>query len=276
MDFPDLLSDWGVWLVAIGAAASTIHTYRYQLVLFWLDYLHPLNLNVLTLTDVDVARYLQTLPAHGCKRKDATQALRSFFRFLEGRHRPDNPTRDFKPPRPKSPPAPDLPDTQMRLLVRTAFHQEARRAWAIMLCFATGARVGSLVMVRREDVHLDDPDPWIYFAIAKNDRPYAVALNRQGRYAAAHLLALGHNPLIGVGAAQFRNWLHAAEQAAHLPRMWPHLLRHAFARRTLRQVSKTDGDLDKWRRTMNHADFSQMTRYSEDPTRSTRSAVDWG
>ena len=71
---------------------------------------------------------------------------------------------------------------------------DRRRGWAMMLALETGARVTSLASVRREDVHVDDPNgPWIYFATTKFDKPYELPLTRAGAIACRHLL-VGEGP----------------------------------------------------------------------------------
>jgi integrase len=129
----------------------------------------------------------------------------------------------------------------------------------MLLALRTGARVGSLVSVRLVDVDLEARTIW--FAQAKNDRPYGVPLDRAGIIAARHLVAearsAGRERLIGVGATRVRQWVHGAEQDAGLPRIWPHLFRHAFATRVAQA-----NDPEAWRRLMNHADLSQWARYN--------------
>lgn len=275
MDFPQLLVEFEVWMQGAAYADKTRHSYRYQLTCFWCDWAYERGVDLSAATELEIGRYLQSLPAQGHKRVDATKTLRTFYGWLEGRHRVDNPTRDFRVRKPKAAPAPDLADQQIAALLRAAFHREPRRGWAIMFCFATGARVGSLVAVRDVHVNLDHGDPTVWFAVAKGDRPYGLSLNRRARISATHLLELGHDPLIGVGSAQFRNWLHEAERDAGLPRIWPHLLRHAFARRTAAHVVMTSGDLSVWQRAMNHSDLSQFSRYGR-TERSLREGVGWG
>jgi integrase len=191
-----------------------------------------------------------------------------------------NPVAHIPVPRPKIAPAPDLSDDDLRRLLRAAFRRERRRGWAILLCYVTGARVGSLVAARPADVHLG-PDARLDLLEAKGGKPYSVPLERAGVIAAGHLLRRRPPPegggqsesycrgrdasgprlarssyLIGVGAERFRQWVHAAEQEAGLGRVWPHLLRHCAATRVARKT-----DPETWRRFMNHADLSQWTRY---------------
>lgn len=255
--FPALFAAFAAYMAAVGLAETTRHKYRYELLCFAADYAYIAGVDPIGATEQEITRYVVSLPAQGRKRGDAARALKAWFGWLEGRHRSDSPATSLRIPRDRPTPAPELsPDAERRLL-RAAFRQEPRRAWSMMLALATGARVSSLVEIRRVDVHLDDSaGPWLWFRTAKGSRPYAVPLSTRGRMAARHLLELGHDPIVGVGAARFRQWVHAAEQSAHLDRVWPHLFRHTFASKVARS-----GDVEAWRRLMNHADLSQWPRY---------------
>lgn len=255
--FPEALRHFDSWMVVKGWSEATRHTYRYQLTLLWCDYLVLYGLELVTATEDDLAAYLRSIPAQGSKRGDAMRAIKAFYGYAVGRIRPDNPTRDMHIPRPKLTPAPELDLALQRRLLIAAFRQEPRRGWAIMLALETGARVSTLVAIRREDFHLArSGEESVWFRVAKGDRPYGVPLERAGLAAARGLLMTGYDPVLGVGAARFRQWVHEAEETAGLERVWPHLLRHTFAKRLAE-----GGDVEAWRQGMNHADLSQWPRY---------------
>jgi site-specific recombinase XerD len=255
--FPALFAAFAAFMVASGLAERTRHKYRYELLCFVCDWCYLAGIEPHRVSEQDLTRYIVSLPAQGSKRGDAARALKAFYSWLDGRERIGDPSVELKIPRARSTPAPELTEEATRSLLAAAFHQEQRRGWSMMLALETGARVSSLVAVRREDVHLEDASgAWIWFREAKGSRPYAVPLSARGRAAARHLLDGGLDPIVGVGAARFRQWVHAAEEAAHLDRVWPHLLRHTFASKVARS-----GDVEAWRRLMNHADLSQWPRY---------------
>lgn len=95
----------------------------------------------------------------------------------------------------------------------------------------------------------------IHFRQTKGDRPFDQTMNEKSRRAARGLLAFGWDPLVGVGPARFRQWVHEAERDAGLDRVWPHLLGHAFSN----TVAK-EGDVEGWRRSMTHATLSEWPR----------------
>ncbi len=291
--FPALLRRFDQHLDVLGRADSTRRKYRYELLCWWVDYLFPSELELGDVRSGHVEDYLGSLPRNGSKRGDALRALRCFYRWaaLEGEISRD-PAAHLPVPRPKIGPAPDLSDRDLRRLLRAAFRREPRRGWAILLCYVTGARVGSLVKVRPCDVHLG-PDARIDLLEAKGGKPYSVPLERAGVIAARHLLRSGggfhpglvhplhpgdigleptagfhqelvapaastKHTLLGVGAERFRQWVHAAEQEAGLGRVWPHLLRHAF----LTRVAHAEGvSPEEVRKLANWADLSQWPRY---------------
>lgn len=266
--FPAVLRRFDRHLDVLGRADTTRRKYHYELVCWWTDYLFPGELEVADVRSGHVEEYLGGLPRQGSKRGDALRALRAFFAWavVEGEVDRD-PAAHIPIPRPKVAPAPDLSDGDLRRLLRAAFRREPRRGWAILLCYVTGARVGSLVAARLCDVHLGE-DARLDLLEAKGGKPYSVPLERAGVIAAGHLLPSTNGRLIGVGAERFRQWVHAAEQEAGLGRVWPHLLRHAASTRVARS-----SDPETWRRFMNHADLSQWARYVAGTDERVRRAV---
>jgi len=289
--FPAVLRRFDQHLDVLGRADTTRRKYRYELLRWWTDYLFAAELEVADVRAADVEDYLAGLPRHGSKRSDALRALRAFcsWAVVEG-ELDRNPVAHIPVPRPKIAPAPDLSDDELRRLLRAAFRRERRRGWAILLCYVTGARVGSLVAARPVDVHLG-PDARLDLIEAKGGKPYSVPLERAGVIAARHLAGptnprpvnhdrpsaetlvassapRSNHTLIGVGAERFRQWVHAAEQEAGLGRVWPHLLRHAASTRVARS-----SDPETWRRFMNHADLSQWARYVAGTDERVRRAV---
>lgn len=270
--FPAVLRRFDRHLDVLGRADATRRQYRYELTCWWIDYLFPAELDLADVRTRHVEEYLGRLPRNGSKRGDATRALRALCAWAHAEGEIDrNPIANIPVPRPKAAPAPDLSDADLRRLLRAAFRREPRRGWAILLCYVTGARVGSLVKVRPCDVHLG-PNARLDLLETKGGKPYSVPLERAGVIAAHHLLhpRVLHpsNRLIGVGAERFRQWVHAAEQEAGLGRVWPHLLRHAASTRVARST-----DPETWRRFMNHSDLSQWTRYVAGTDDRVRAAV---
>jgi integrase/recombinase XerD len=142
----------------------------------------------------------------------------------------------------------------VRALIRAAFRLETRRGWAILLCAATGMRVGSLVCLKASDV----TEGTVWLREAKGGRSYEVQLRRCARLAVKHLEAECYPTLLGVDKEGFRRWVRkAAVDAGIDKRVYPHLLRHSFGS-ALGRVT----DPETWRVGMGHSDLSQYARYN--------------
>jgi integrase/recombinase XerC len=272
MEFPEAVRSFDAHMEARRLSGSTRRTYRYELVYFWSSWAFEHCPDVLLATTGDLEAYIVWLPAHGSKRGDATRALKAFYRWAV-QYTGHDAAAELVIGRTRLDRAPDLPDAELRALLRAAFRRERRRGWAILLCVSTGARVGSLCALEIRDVDLERAV--IHFRSTKGDRPYRLPLNRPGLRAARALLELrnvskreANLEVVGVGPARFRQWVHDAEHEAGLPRVWPHLLRHAFSNRVA-----LSGDVEAWRRAMNHADISQWARYNSADDERIRRAV---
>jgi hypothetical protein len=92
----------------------------------------------------------------------------------------------MEPPRPRA--AEALEPAEVRALLRAAFRKDPRRGWTLMLLYATGARIGSLVAVMPEDV----AGGYIRFNNMKGRHgPHDVPLSPLAQIAARHLAELG-------------------------------------------------------------------------------------
>ncbi len=274
LPFPELLRRWQAWMDVGGYSVKTRHVYRYHMILFWCDWCTLRGLEPMSAPEHEIIEYVHSLPPNGSKRGDAMKALKTWYRWAKGRHRDDDPTAGMKTPRWKVPlKPPDLSDDELRRLLRAAFQHSPRRGWAMLLCFATGARAESFISIEVRDVDLEDR--YLVLRVTKNDRPYRCPLNRQGWIAAAHLLALAPlDPtarLLGVTTTgAFYQWvMHAGWKAGLDRRITPHMLRHAFSNRVALQ-----GDPEAWRTAMNHADLSQWATYNRASQHRVRTAVD--
>lgn len=210
--------------------------------------------------DVDavLASYSDRGPAMGQMKR----AMRCFYRWAEDRELLVNPARHVKIHNRRPTGNPDLTDAEIaRVLIAATTIGDDRAPWALMLAFATGARLASLVGVRACDVRGE----LIHFRIAKGRRPYSVPLGPMGRQAIAELLALStytparsngrRDTLLGVGEGRFWQWVHLSSEASGI-HVWPHLFRHAAATRWARTT-----DPKTWMALGNWSDLSQYDRY---------------
>jgi integrase/recombinase XerD len=239
---------WTAFLTATGMADMTIRAYRRTLVCFIADTLLEPN----DATEDDLVAYLAELPAKGHTRPMVTRTLRSYYGWAAPRVQ-RNPAERLRARLPKYGPAGALTEDEMVRVVLAAAQHEQRRAWAILLMYATGIRLTSAVSIRPEDVRGD----MLYIRVAKGDRPYAVPLGPIGFAAVCGLMETAGEHLIGVQQGRLWDWIHQAGLDSGL-RVYPHLLRHTWATRQIENNTnpRVVQELGNW------ADLSQLGRYA--------------
>jgi len=272
-----LLRRWQQYLEVSGRAnANTRRQYGRAMTNFLADVLgDPANEHLSCIGDVtedDVVECIRRIPPQGGARAQVLKALHSFYGWAERRrYLPDNPVKGLPIPRRKYGRAPTLEEDQREALFAAAELVDPRARPTMELMYATGARLGSICGVLPEDITRGKDGRWsVEFRVAKNDDPYQVPLNAQGRAAVERLVELlGWQPLraarrrptlVGVGPGVVWSWVHEASDRAGLRvdgrRVWPHLLRHAFA------TDLEDVDDRTWAALMHHRDASLRTRYA--------------
>ncbi|MDP9296616.1 MAG: tyrosine-type recombinase/integrase [Actinomycetota bacterium] len=264
MDAWDAMRKWDAWLDVTGISERTRSAYRYRMVRMAAD----LMKDPLSLDEDDVVGYLAEMDPRGHSRGDVTRAARSFYGWAEERGLVRSPVRRVKTRRLKYGPAPALADADVRRLADAAGERAPVRRWAVLFMYATGARVGTFVRVRPQDVSVSGE--YVDLPEAKGAPPYRVPLGPTGLEAARELLALcnGRETLIGVGRGAVEAWVRTAAADAKVP-AWPHLLRHSFATR----LAESGTAPDVMRTLMNHSDYSQLARYVSTSEERTREAV---
>lgn len=172
-----------------------------------------------------------------------------------------NPMHKMSAPRVPDKPVPIVSDDQFRKLLKNADGREfvGRRDSAILLVlYDTGIRRGELAGLRLEDVDLKTRLAYVtgkggHVRAVKFGTKTAVALDRYlrmrraNRHADAEALWLGQDGPLTVSA--FGQMLAKRCEAAGLPRLHPHQLRHTFAHTYLANGGQ-EGDLQRlagWR-----------------------------
>lgn len=242
---PDALHVLRAWqaFAALTLSARTLSSYRYFLLRFMADTLLSLD----EAAEEDVSAYLASLPAGGTMRGMMLRALKNYYSW-RGR----DPTARITVKRPKYGPAPSLSEEELTRLVIAASWRSERRGWAMLLFYATGARLSSLCAVTQDDVQ----NGMIHFRVAKGDRPYSIRLGSIGREAVAELQISCRKTLLGVGPGRLWQWINQASLDSGV-RAWPHLLRHKAAT-DLYEATKDPVAVKDF---LNHADLSQVPRY---------------
>jgi integrase/recombinase XerC len=256
-DIFEIVGRWEDWLEVRGRAPETISEYRAYL----------LNAGALLRKDPrwfspdDVVAILKSYTDRGPAKTNMITALKSFYRYAEARELCGNPMADIAVrPEPEKDAA-SLNTEQLRALLRAAFRRDPRRGWTLVLLYATGARIGSLVAVETKDV-----TPYsITFRVMKGGRRAdEVPLNRLGASAVMHLLALPPGPrptLVGVGKGAIWQWVRQAAIDGNVKvdgrLAWPHLLRHS-AGTAAYEATKDQLGVAEF---LGHKDLRQIRRY---------------
>jgi site-specific recombinase XerD len=243
------LQRWAHYLEATGLSQLTIRQYRRTVVNFLADTFLDFD----EVTEDDVTAYLASYPTQGPARGQILRALRSLYGWRSRRTNTPNPVAELKPKRPKYGPATTLSEEEFtRLLVAAAWRSE-RRAWTILLLYATGIRLASACAVRADDVHGN----LLHVRVAKGSKPYSIPLGPMGRAAVAGLLPTSNGTLIGAGDGRVWEWVSQAGRDAGL-HAHPHLMRHTWATRHL----ELGTDVRVLQELGNWADLSQIPRYT--------------
>lgn len=241
---------WQDYLTVRGISGSTRTQYRRAFGRFVFDTLA----DPLTLTEDDVVAYLAHLTPKAGMRNLMLRSLKSFYAWAEDREVVGrDPTRRLKVKDPRMRPATALDREELCRLVYAAANREPRHAWTIIFLYTTGARLESACAVEPRDIKGD----WVHFRVSKGDRPYSVPLNDTAQAAVRALLAYEDATLLGRKPGTVWAWVAAAGREAGL-HAHPHLMRHTFATVTMEDTKdpRLVADL------LNHADLSQMVRYS--------------
>ena len=190
------------------------------------------------------------------------RALQQFWRWaLEEEEIDRSPMERMKPPRIPDSPVPVVSVDDFRKLLKTAEGRgfvERRDTAILLVMFDTGIRRGEVAGLRLEDVELKDRLAYVtgkggHTRAVRFGTRTAVALDRYlrlrrgHRHAATDAFWLGQDgPLTGSAFAQI---IAKRCDAAGLPRLHPHQLRHTFAHEYLANGGQ-EGDLQRlagWR-----------------------------
>jgi len=226
-----------------------------------------------TLTEAVVAEFFAQMKPRSSTRQAYASALKSAYRFWIRRHlvQIDDPVVDVGAKAVHYPP-PDYfeDDEARRILMAAAAKRNPRRAWAIVLLFETGARIGSLAALEPRDIRHGR----VWWRVTKYDRPYSVILTPLASQAADELLALWSPEmvtLLGVAASTLGNWFREAARDAGMPegRVNAHRARHTFATNILERTN----DAVVTAESLGHRDLSTVMRYARGKERRMREVM---
>lgn len=280
-----LLKDWSLWFQATGRGTeATASQYRRAILAFFCD---TLPSGLAAVDETTCHAYLVTLTPN--RRNDIAKALASFFGWCDDRgYLPQgNPMRDYRVRRVPPGRVKYLSDDQITRFFQVARDYADLRAFpAFAVLLGTGARIGSLVAARCEDVDLTPGSEAIFWRTAKNGRTYSSALMpehslpgitrllelaREG-YTRGKGVERDRTLLLGVRHGEsVRVWMREITRDAGVPPelAHPHALRRTFGT----ALARGNCDLASWVAAMGHSDASSFARYSAADSARMRSAL---
>jgi integrase/recombinase XerD len=264
-----LYSQWVNHLTAEGLSPKTITKHGGFLVRFIVS----TGLDPAVVTERDVEEFLARTDPRGPTRAGYIHALRSYYGWAAPRgFHEDNPVAFLRSKEPKYPPPVSLTRDEFTRVVYAASNRRPypKRALTIILAIETGARIGSLAAVTSSDCGTE-PGQLLRFRIAKGDRPYSVPLTPLAAWAVRGLLANANGTLLAVSSNTIWRWYHDAATEAGLPleKRRAHRLRDSFATNLLMRGE----NIRVVQELLNHADLSQMHRYTAVTDKRKRTAM---
>ncbi len=265
----DYLTDFMAHLRAPDRSARTIAAYQSDVAAFfaWLETQLGQPVLPVEVTPFDVQRYRDALENAGRQPASVNRhltALRGFFAWaIEAGHASTNPVQSVKGVRqgaraPKALTAQEVYRLQRETAAQRQLAQaragdavtptlgDALRDEALLnLLLYTGLRVSECAALRVEDVVLNGKDPRVIVRSGKGRKYREVPLHKTARQALEAYLAvrsadggdalfLGQRGALGARGMQFR--IAALAEAAGVEGVTPHVLRHTFATRLLREA----------------------------------------
>lgn len=223
----ELLARWVQWLHARGLSAATVRLYSYG-VFRLLE--HTGFVAFGAITEEHLASFLASIGNRSASRIQYLRGLRSLFGYLHRRgFVPTDPTRDLKIRKPWRPPPVALTEEELFRYLMAAYHRSPRRAWTLLLVFATGTRRMEAAEIRPEDVQGDA----VLLRVCKYGKSRRVELSRPAQIALEELKPWWNGTVLGgVRRSTITEWAHqAALDSGLLPKVRgrvAHVLRASF------------------------------------------------
>ncbi len=275
-----LLREYVTYLrVERGLRPLSVESYHRDLEQF-AEFLEPRSLLLLTAAQDEVAGFMQHLREHGVESRSIARklsCLRGFYRWLLiDKKITYDPTLNIETPAswkilPKSLAEPEV-NSMLESTGLAAHHPQAApatlRDHAIMeLLYAGGLRVGEIVTLREEDLHLDQARAQVR---GKGDKERIVPIGRSAIEALERYLAVGR-PALAKSARGLQRTLFLSTRGRALTRqtVWqmvrgvnanasPHKLRHSCAT----HMVEHGADLRSVQTLLGHADIGTTQVYT--------------
>lgn len=253
-----LVDAWQENMVVRGLAEKT----RIDREIYLMHFFRKTRSSPEALTESIIAQFFKDMKPRSSTRQAYTAALRSAYKFWIRKNYLDivNPTEDVVAKAVIYPPPDYYEDEEAkRILIAAATKRNPRRAWAAVLLFETGARIGSLAAVEPRDIRHGK----IHFRVVKYDHPYSVNLTPFAQEAIEELLSLWEPEmvtLLGIAPSTLGTWFREAARSAAMEegRVNAHKARHTFATNVLERTH----DAIVTAESLGHQDLSTVMRYA--------------
>lgn len=253
-----LVDAWQENMVVRGLAEKT----RIDREIYLMHFFRKTRSSPETLTESIVAKFFKDMKPRSSTRQAYTAALKSAYKFWIRKKYIDivNPTEDVVAKAVVYPPPDYYEDEEAkRILIAAATKRNPRRAWAAVLLFETGARIGSLAAVEPRDIRHGR----LFFRVVKYDHPYSVVLTPFAQEAIDQLLTIWEPEmvtLLGIAPSTLGTWFREAARDAGMPegRVNAHKARHTFGTNVLERTN----DAIVTAESLGHRDVSTVMAYA--------------
>lgn len=251
-----LLAAWVEWMQARDLAATTIRSYENGMIA--LARHHRWKIPLADMDEQHIVAFLASIGHRSATKESHTKGIRSFYSFLVRRHLLlFSPSSDCTPRR-RHPPEPRRyeMDELTRLLIAAAVREE-RRAWALLACFALGARRTEFCLLPLDDI--DWGARRVVFRHTKGGHPRTVDMGPWALEACGELVRWSDGKrLLPVAPNWFNRWMTDAGADAGISHARLHTLRATFA-----SILLDDGAPPQVvQRLLGHRSLATTTRYA--------------
>ncbi len=251
-----LLAAWVEWMQARDLAPTTIRSYENGVTA--LARHHRWKVSLVEMDEQAIVTFLASIGDRSPTKQLHAKGIRSFYQFCVRRQvLLFDPTTDCSPRRrwPGEPVRFEL-DEMTRLLIAAAWREE-RRAWALLACFALGARRTEFCLLPLADI--DWGKRLVVFRHTKGNRPRTVDMGPWAFEACSELLRWSDGErLLPIAPNWFNRWMADAGSDAGIPRARLHTLRATFA-----SILLDDGQPPQVvQRLLGHQSLATTTRYA--------------
>lgn len=224
-----LLREWTMILTATDIAPRTLELYTYAI---WrLLAFHRFKIHLVDMQEAHIVAFLAAQGSRSTSKTAYYRGTRSFFAWATRRgYCLENPTDWAKPKKPAVTEPEALTIEELTRLLIAASYRSEQRGWAMLGCFAIGARRGEFVNIRRDDI--DWAQHRVHLKVTKGRKPRAVPMGRWAEIALGELANISTDDrILPIAPNTFTMWVQQAAKDCGFTgkKARAHALRASFA-----------------------------------------------